>query len=132
MSNQIPGVPEGWELVRIGGGVTAKVDWIVTSKGLPILCSVSDSANQNYVVIRKIEKPAKYRPFASAREADQFWNASLRLAGVAGDAKDSRFRITTIGRDGITTNAEFYSYEAAFYKFYVDDDGTPFGVKIDE
>jgi hypothetical protein len=85
-----------------------------------------------HCIIRKIEKPAKYRPFESAREADQFWNASLRLAGVTGDAKDSRFRITTIGRDGITTNLEFYSYEKAFSKFCVDDDGTPFGVRIDE
>ena len=130
MSNQIPGVPEGWVIERIGRPIF-NVDYIIDPDGQPRLCDY-DSNYFNRVIIRKIEKPAKYRPFENAREADQFWNASLRLAGVTGDAKDSRFRITSIGRDGITTNAEFYSYEAAFYKFYIDDDGTPFGVKIDE
>jgi len=130
MSDKIPGVPEGWIIERIGKPIF-NVDWVIGFDGEPRLCDY-DSSYLNRVIIRKIEKPARYRPFANAREADQFWNASLRLAGVTGDAKDSRFRITSIGRDGITTNAEFYSYEAAFYKFYVDDDGTPFGVKIDE
>jgi hypothetical protein len=130
MTNQIPGVPEGWIIERIGKPIF-NVDHVIHYDGQPMLCDY-DSSYLNRVIIRKIEKPAKYRPFENAREADQFWNASLRLAGVAGDAKDSRFRITSIGRDGITTNAEFYSYNAAFYKFYVDDDGTPFGVKIDE
>jgi hypothetical protein len=130
MADQIPGVPEGWELVAIRKPVR-NVDHILGPDLEPVLC---DHVQQNFncVIICKIEKPAKYRPFESAREADQFWNASLRLAGVSGEIKDSRFRITSIGRDGITTNAEFYSYEAAFCKFYVDDDGTPFGVKIDE
>jgi hypothetical protein len=130
MSNQIPGVPEGWELVRIDR--PAKGDWFIDVAGRPKEYPYEVNGGGVFPIIRKIEKPARYRPFANAREADQFWSASLRLAGVTGDAKDSRFRITSIGRDGITTNAEFYSYEAAFYKFYVDDDGTPFGVKIDE
>ncbi len=130
MTQQIPGVPEGWIIERIGQPIF-NVDHIIDTDGQPRLCDY-DSNYFNRVIIRKIEKPATYRPFANAREADQFWNASLRLAGVTGDAKDSRFRVTSIGRDGITTNAEFYSYEAAFYKFYVDDDGTPFGVRIDE
>ena len=129
MSNQIPGVPEGWELVHAFRRAI-KGEWYIDD-GAPHLQHLSESVFA-HPIIRKIEKPAKYRQFANAREADTFWNASLRLAGVTGDAKDSRFRITSIGRDGITTNAEFYSYEAAFYKFYIDDDGTPFGVRIDE
>ena len=130
MSNQIPGVPEGWEAVSFDF-VSDGECWL-DKDGDPIQHTSSVRTQCKRLIIRKIEKPARYRPFANAREADQFWNASLRLAGVTGDAKDSRFRITSIGRDGITTNAEFYSYEAAFYKFYVDDDGTPFGVRIDE
>jgi len=130
MADQIPGIPEGWELVHAFRRAV-KGEWYIDNDGTPYLQPLSKSVYP-HPIIRKIEKPAKYRPFANAREADQFWNASLRLAGVTGDAKDSRFRITSIGRDGITTNAEFYSYEAAFYKFCVDDDGTPFGVRIDE
>jgi hypothetical protein len=47
-------------------------------------------------------------------------------------ANASRFRINTIGSDGITIGIEYYSYKAAFDGFCVDDDGTPFGAKIDE
>ena len=128
-SDKIPGVPEGWELVRIGR-INAG-EWTLDDFGDPFVWK-GESSTSVFPIIREIEKPARYRPFANAREADQFWNASLRLAGVTGDAKDSRFRITTIGRDGITTNLEFYSYEKAFSKFCIDDDGTPFGVRIDE
>jgi hypothetical protein len=130
MSNQIPGVPEGWEIERIGKP-NFNVDHIINPDGRPMLCDY-DSSYLNRVIIRKIEKPAKYRPFANAREADQFWNASLRIANSIPESKDSRFRINTIGCDGITIGLEFYSYKAAFDGFYVDDDGTPFGVKIDE
>ena len=130
MSDQIPGVPEGWEAVSFD--YVSDGEYWLDKDGDPMQHTSSVRTQCKRLIIRKIEKPARYRPFESAREADQFWNASLRLAGVTGDAKDSRFRITSIGRDGITTNAEFYSYEAAFYKFYVDDDGTPFGVRIDE
>ena len=129
MSNQIPGVPEGWELISIDRINDA--EWTVDDFGNPFQWR-GEPSTCVYPIIRKIEKPAKYRPFANARETDQLWNASLRLAGASGECKDSRFRITTIGRDGITTNLEFYSYEAAFSKFCIDDDGTPFGVKIDE
>ncbi len=130
MSDKIPGVPEGWELVHAMRRAT-KGEWYIDSDGAPHLQHMSKSVFP-HPIIRKIEKPERYRPFANAREADQFWNASLRLAGALGELKDSRFRITTIGRDGITTNLEFYSYEKAFSKFCVDDDGTPFGVRIDE
>jgi hypothetical protein len=130
MTQQIPGVPEGWEAVSFD--YVSDGEWWLDKDCYPTRHTSSVRTQSRRLIIRKTEKPARYRPFASAREADQFWNASLRLAGVTGDAKDSRFRVTSIGRDGITTNAEFYSYEAAFYKFYVDDDGTPFGVRIDE
>ena len=129
MSNQIPGVPEGWELVHAmrfaGAG-----EHILDELGKPYL-SVGGSGRP-FPIIRKIEKPAKYRPFASAREADQLWNVALRIANPLPESKDSRLRINTIGRDGVTIGLDFYSYKAAFDGFYIDDDGTPFGVKIDE
>jgi hypothetical protein len=130
MSNQIPGVPEGWELVAIRKPVR-DVDHILGPDLEPVLC---DHVQQNFncVIIRKIEKPATYRPFKDAEEADQFWNAALRYRSALGQNIYSRFRINTIGHDGITIGLEFYSYKAAFDNFCIDDDGTPFGVKIDE
>jgi hypothetical protein len=129
-SNQIPGVPEGWELARIG--YVHYGEWRLMDDGTIERWDSKRSSSGWAVVLRKIEKPARYRPFASAREADQFWNASLRIANSIHESKDSRFRINTIGCDGITIGLEFYSYKAAFDGFNVDDDGTPFGVRIDE
>ena len=135
MSNQIPGVPEGWELVRIGGGVTARVDWIVSSKGLPILCSLSDSANQNYVVIRKIEKPARYRPFANAEEFKPHrdrWVTRKDKSDLT--HVDGACRVVAYDDQGLWfTTGNYHTWEAAFDSGRCfDDDGTPFGAKIDE
>jgi hypothetical protein len=130
MSDQIPGVPEGWELVRIG--VVHHGEWrLMDDKSIRQWLTIEPSVGWA-VVLRKIEKPATYRPFANAREADQFWNVALRYRSSLDESKHSRFRINTIGLDGITIGLEFYSYKAAFDGFCIDDDGTPFGVRIDE
>lgn len=134
MSNEgfrnVPGVPEGWELVGIRPAMPA--DWFVNRDGKAEQWRMSWKSKLIHAIIRKIEQPAKYRPFANAREAHSFWDVQLRLANAVLESKHSRFRITTIGVDGITTNANFYTYEQAFECFCIDDDGTPFGVRIDD
>ena len=129
-NNQIPGVPEGWELVAIRRARYME-NYIWTS-GLIVLWQERTESGFIVPIIRKIEKPARYRHFANASEADQLWNAALRYRSSLAESRHSRFRINTIGFDGITIGLEFYSYKAAFDKFCVDDDGTPFGVRIDE
>ena len=130
MADQIPGVPEGWEVERMGKPKTD--EWFLNGIGIPELWSYPKPCGGVFPIIRKIEKPAKYRPFKDAREADHLWNVALRIANPLPESKDSRLRINTIGRDGVTIGLDFYSYKAAFDGFYIDDDGTPFGVKIDE
>jgi hypothetical protein len=130
MTQQIPGVPEGWELVH-ANRFAIEGEWYIDSDGSPHLQRLGESAFV-HCIIRKIEKPAAYRPFANAAEADQFWNVALRYRSSLAESKNSRFRINTIGFDGITIGLEFYSYKAAFDQFCIDDDGTPFGVRIDE
>ena len=122
----VPGVPDGWELVEFRCGQIG--EYVIDGDGTPyrlLSCTTSFCA-----IIRKIETIKKYRHFANSKEAQPFWDVALRLAGATGELKDSRFRILTIGRDGITTNVEFYSYEDAFVRFCVDDNGTPFGVEV--
>ena len=128
MSNKIPGVPDGWELVH-ANRVAEAGEFILTEEGNPYMTNTGST--RPFPIIRKIEKPAAYRPFANASEADQFWNVALRYRSSSVESKHSRFRINTIGHDGITIGLEFYSYKAAFDQFCVDADGTPFGVKID-
>ncbi len=132
-NNQIPGVPEGWELVRIGHPVIG-VDCVINYNGDIVVFRGNPNVNSgaNWPIIRKIEKPAKYRQFKGAGEADALWNAALRFRNPHPGHENSRFRINTIGCDGIAIGLEFYSYGAAFSKFCIDDDGTPFGVRIDE
>jgi hypothetical protein len=125
----VPGVPEGWELVH-ANRIAEAGEWYLNGRNMPQQAEITSGST--WAIIRKIEQPAKYRPFANGKEVHPFWDVALRLANAAPECRDSWFRITTIGRDGITTNRQFYSYETAFENFCVDDDGTPFGVKIDE
>jgi hypothetical protein len=125
MSNQIPGVPEGWELVRIGHpviGVDCVIDYngdIVVFRGNP---NVNSGAN--WPIIRKIEKPAKYRPFANAEEfkphRDRWWRFNDTPDGLI--FPHSPYNDN--GPSGCTWQQAFNG--RAF------DDRTPFGVKIDE
>ena len=125
----VPGVPDGWELVHACRQAESGEAYLGRDGSIDIAKSRTIAP---YPIIRKIEQPAKYRPFANASEADQFWNAALRFRNPHPRNENSRFRINTIGCDGITIGLEFYSYGAAFSKFCIDDDGTPFGVKIDD
>lgn len=124
----IPGLPDGWRLVRIGPVLPG--EWRLMDDRSVMQWKHREPSLGWAVVLRKIGP--NYRPFANASEADQFWNAALRFRNPHAGHEKSRFRINTIGCDGITVGLEFYSYGAAFDTFCVDDDGTPFGVKIDE
>jgi hypothetical protein len=121
MSNQIPGVPEGWELMAIR--VPDKGEWFVGVDGKP--CRAEHRCGQVWPIIRKIEKPARYRPFANAEEfkphRDRWWRYN--------DSEDSEraqppAAYSKIGPMG--------SNWAQAFSGRVFDDGTPFGVKIDE
>jgi hypothetical protein len=121
MSNQIPGVPEGWELVEFRQ--PNQGDFVINWVGQIEQWSLGDSAYV-FPIIRKIEKPATYRPFANAEEfkphRDRWWYR---------DDKDGRRHFPPAGysdqaHGGVTWKHRF---DTCFF-----DDGTPFGVRIDE
>jgi len=122
MSNQIPGVPAGWEVERIGQPIF-NVDHVIDCDGKPKLCDF-DSSYLNRVIIRKIEKPARYRPFANAEEfkshRDRWWRFNDTPDGLI--FPHSPYNDN--GPSGCTWQQAFNG--RAF------DDGTHFGVKIDE
>ena len=125
MSNQIPGVPEGWVIDHIGKPIF-NVDWVIGFDGQPMLCDY-DSSYLNRVIIRKIEKPAKYRPFANCVEVEPFFDRKLRWKnGTAG-----LLSISIADNGGIFIGTANYTFQRAF-DVLVLDDGTPFGVRIDE
>ena len=116
----------GWELVRVGHPVVG-VDWVVGFHGNPILFDGNPNINagSNWVIICKIEKPKRYRPFANAAEAELFWDAKLRVKGDDG----SRSRVTSLRSHGCRIGADYHSYADAFHIFECVD-GTPFGIEV--
>jgi len=128
MSNQIPGVPEGWEIERIGKPIF-NVDHVIHYNGQPMLCDYEISY-LNRVIIRKIEKPESYRPFKNAEEYLPHWGRPIRRNGGAG--LDS---VVSTSMTGIyvaaSTKVRYHLMAEAFEQFTFDD-GTPFGVRIDE
>jgi hypothetical protein len=121
MTTQIPGVPEGWELVEFRK--PNQGEWIIDGTGKPMQWNWDDST-QWFVIIRKIEKPAAYRPFANAEEfkphRDRWWYR---------DDKDVRRHFPPASySDGAHGGASWrYRFDTCFF-----DDGTPFGVWCDE
>ena len=129
-NNQIPGVPEGWVIERIGKPIF-KVDHVVSYDGQPMLCDY-ESSYLNRVIIRKIEKPATYRPFKDAEEFKPHRDRWIcRLYNGRPDAKGC-YKVSAYDDRGTFANDGKTSYQDMFEEGRVFDDGTPFGVKIDE
>jgi len=118
----IPGVPDGWELVAIRYGWQG--EWCIDEHGKPY--QLSGNSLRLAPIIRKIEVPKKYRPFANAEEfkphRDRWWRYA-----VGGDYLpqiNPPIPYNELGVDGATWQQAFNGR--------VFDDGTPFGVEVTE
>ena len=121
--NSIEGIPEGWELVRVGKPVI-NVDCVVAEDGMPVLIDwVTD--RRNWLIIRKIEKPPQYRAFENGAEAMLSWDAKVRRKADGSGI----FRVVAIGETTVGIGFSLFSFQDAF-KCYECDDGTPFGVEV--
>ena len=123
---KIEGVPDGWELVRIG----------TPEKGEHYLdgsCNVAQAEIKGLTVhrpiVRKIERPKQYRPFANSEEFKPHRERWIRRK-VNGGA----FKICDYSNIGhCLEENDPYSWQDFFDLGYVfDDDGTPFGVEVSE
>lgn len=56
---KIEGIPDGWELVRIGA--VEKDEWALSGQGLPFM-AICDGESTNYVIIRRIPPPLNIPP----------------------------------------------------------------------
>jgi hypothetical protein len=132
-NNQIPGVPEGWELVH-AYRQAAKGEWYIDNDGTPYLNPLSESVYP-HPIIRKIEKPATYRQFANAEEFKPHRDRWLTRKDKRDPTHvDGACRVVAYDDQGSWfTTGDYHTWEAAFDSGRCfDDDGTPFGVKIDE
>ena len=126
MSNQIPGVPEGWELVHAMRHAIAGEHYI-GSDGVARKCLREQESMYAYPIIRKIEKPAKYRPFENAEEFKPHRDRWVRLKSI----ELSFYRLDGFGDGGVSIQGGAVDYGKMFEDHWFDD-GTPFGVRIDE
>lgn len=121
---KIEGVPEGYELVRIGplysGQPCQYIDWegnIETHDGKDYMCEWAP-------IVKKIEKPKRYRPFASAEEfrpfRERWWRHVTDLEGTAHPPRAHC-------NDGWLTDSWVRLFERIEF-----DDGSPFGVEVTE
>ena len=129
MSNEgfrnVPGVPDGWELIEVrkmGLG-----DFSIDRDGKPFEWVIGES-DTVWPIMRKIEQPAKYRAFFNSKEAETFFDCRLRFKD---DRLPGLFRVIAINDSFVGIGVDTYAYQQAFDTF-VCDDGTPFGVRIDE
>ena len=130
MSNQIPGVPEGWEAVSFDY-VSDGEHWL-DKDGDPMQHTSSVRTQCKRLIIRKIEKPAKYRPFANAEEFKPHRDRWLTRIDENGQQIDGEFRLDGFDDTGIWLGANPLGCKGALDRGHTFDDGTPFGVRIDE
>ena len=114
----IPGVPEGWRLVRIG--VPKSGEWFVDDGNTPTK-AFTDFDVSVLAIIEKIEQPKQYRPFADAKEfephRDRWWKYK--------DKSDSSHQTTSYS-DRLHMGHDWsFSFGTKVF-----DDGSPFGVEI--
>jgi len=121
----IEGIQDGWELVRFD--YAANGEQYLNSCGDVTNHTSAKSSGIKRLIIRKIEKPKRYRPFANADEAVPFWDVVLTKR----QSKGSRFRVNGTGALGVVIGQLSYSYQEAFDSFECID-GTPFGVEVTE
>jgi hypothetical protein len=105
-------------------------EWFIDGAGLPKGYPYENPCGGVFPIIRKIEKPAKYRPFANAEEYLPYWGKPIRLKGDPGF--DSVVGASIFGV--YVANAYEISHHsmADALEQFTFVDGTPFGVKIDE
>ena len=127
MSNEqgfqgIPGLPDGFELVEFRHAFAG--DFVFDSDGF--VHRVSRDTDRVLPIVRKIEKPKQYRPFANAEEFKPFRDAWFVREGAI-------CQICRYDDDGIWIGGTYhfvsFSECCRSLKF---DDGSPFGVEVTE
>jgi len=126
----IEGIPDGWELVRIGP--VCYGEWRLMESGSVKQWDVMEPSLGWAVVLRKIEKPKRYRPFANAAEFEPHRDRWIEYTSPNhGDC--SFYRATAFHNERVWLGPDNSgkTYREAFHCLRFDD-GTPFGIEVTE
>jgi hypothetical protein len=127
---KIEGIPDGWELVRIGTPLMG--EFKLNFKGEAIK-SFGCEKNANIPIIRKIEKPKRYRPFANAQEFTPYKNLWAEVVNENDNywVKGERVRCVAYCDSGATYEGHSLDWEDAF-KTLCFRQGRPVGMEVTE
>ena len=133
MSNEVfknvPGVPEGWELVRID--FVTEGEWYLF-KGKADQWESKRVSEIDFPIIRKIETPKQFRPFENADEFRPHrdrWVTRIDKSDTG--PCPGACRVLAYDESGVWWRDRQETYEEAFIiGRCFDDDGTPFGVEV--
>ena len=122
----IEGIPDGWDQERVGQ--IHPGEYWVNNYGDPQRWENDHpSSSKNYVIIRKIEKPKQYRPYAKLIEAQPLVGEVLRFK-VDHQSMGLFIGITS---SGFQIGLSHWNPREAFDSFERLD-GTPFGIEVTE
>ncbi len=128
----VPGVPDGWELVHACRQAESAEHYL--NNGGYLSCATCRTS-ACYPIIRKIEQPAKYRAFWDSEEFKPHRDRWVTRIDISDDeAQPGACRVSAYDDQGVwLNNTQYQTWKASFYAGRCfDDDGTPFGVRIDE
>ena len=120
----IKGIPNGWELVRIGKPFINERYISLSGKVTNCVCIPSGEA---YAIVRKIAKPKQYRPFANAAEFEPHRDRWIKRKNSLGSASN----FSGYGDKGVVMHGEVFTFDGLFLD-HTFDDGTPFGIEVTE
>ena len=125
----IEGIPDGWELVRFD--YANKGESFLNGTGEIILHIYDTPTPRMRLIIRKIEKPKQYRPFANAAE---FAPHKKRWLTHPENTVIGEFQVVEFNDNGIWCRGmdDLMPYEHAYEVGLRFDDGTPFGIEVKE
>jgi hypothetical protein len=128
----IEGIPEGWELVRVG--TPEHEEWLIGHDGNPVAhASLKRPLKlRQYAIIRKIEKPKQYRPFANAAEFEPHRDRWIKRSYPDRQEAKGCFRVSSYNDCMFWHGGNSETYQEAFEDGRQFDDGTPFGVEVAE
>jgi hypothetical protein len=117
---------EGWEAVAVD--YVSQDEWYLDGDANPRKWLGQSKSCSKTLIVRKIVKPDKYRPFVNAEEYLPHWGKPIRTKGDAGfDSVASTSEGTVYVNSG-TARARYTMAEA--FEQLIFADGTPFGVKV--
>ena len=125
----IEGIPDGWELVRIGKPMLDE-NYIGMSGTICKVVTIPDG--KAHPIIRKIEKPKQYRPFENAAEFEPHRDRWVRRTHNGDLSNAGCFKFHAYDDEGIYDVGRHFSYQEMFDDGRQFDDGTPFGIEVTE